>query len=540
MLANTILRADTGENARLPHAAHSENRGAVENNLHSRVAAIDIGSNGLRLRIFEQDAQGTIQTIETLRKPVRLGHDVFHNGKILSQSFEDALKAMKEFRQLIDRSAVSKVAAVATSAVREASNGAAFIERAVQEAGIDIQIIDSSEEARLIITAILDRMELAGLNVEHIEVGGGSVEVSLIEDGKVQFSLTHKLGAVRLIQLQNHCHDSQEKFDGIIQEYTNLTHNRLRHSLGTKKIDRFIATGGNIDSVVWLLEQTNWGIVDNSTGFQRISCETLARVIGELALYSFNERVEKFRLRPDRADVILPAAQVYLSFARMAKAGWIYTPGVGVRDGLAIELFRKEEPVHQLKKYQQLISAVMAVGEKYEFDRNHAAIVTAYALELFDAMQDIHRLGEKERLLLEIASLLHDIGYFISISRHHKHTYYLISESDIVGLSARDKLIAANIARYHRKSFPKGQHENFQDMDSKERKIILKLAALLRVADALDRDHAAQKMPLSIKTRGNRIILNLPPAKERSFYRWALMPKRDLFNEVYGCQVEID
>jgi len=356
----------------------------------------------------------------------------------------------------------------------------------------------------------------------------------------VQFSLTHKLGAVRLIQLLNHCHDSQEKFNGIIQEYTKLTRNRFRHSLGTKKIDRFIATGGNIDSVVWLLEQTGWGTVDNSTGFQRISCETLARVIGELALYSFNERVEKLRLRPDRADVILPAAQVYLSFARMAEAEWIYTPGVGVRDGLAIELFRKEEPVHLQQKYQQLISAVMSVGEKYEFDRNHASIVTAYALEIFDAMQDIHRLSEKERLLLEIAALLHDIGYFVSISRHHKHSYYLISESDIVGLSARDKLIVANIARYHRKSFPKGQHENFQNLDSKEKKIILKLASILRVADALDRDHAAQKMPLSIKTRGNRVLLGLPPAKERSFYRWAMTAKADLLSEVYGYQVEIN
>ena len=512
----------------------------METTLHTRIAAIDVGSNALRINIFEQDAQGAIQTIETIRKPIRLGHDVFHNGKILRQSFGDALKAMKEFRQLIDRSAASKVAAVATSAVREASNGAAFVERALQETAIDIQTIDSSEEARLIITAILDRMDLAGLNVEHIEVGGGSVEVCLIEDGKVRFSLTHKLGAVRLMQLLNNCHDSQEKVSGVIQEYANLTHNRFRHSLGTKKIDRFIATGGNIDSVTWLLEQTGWGPVDMQHGFKRISCATLSKVISELTLYSFNERVEKLRLRPDRADVILPAAQVYLSFAMMAGTEWIYTPGVGVRDGLAIELFRREEPVHLRQKYQQLISAVLSLGEKYEFDRNHATVVAAYALELFDAMKEIHRLGEKERLLLEVAAFLHDIGYFVSMSRHHKHSFYLISESDIVGLSARDRLLVANIARYHRKSFPKGQHANLQDLDAKEKKTMHKLASILRVADALDRDHASQKMPLSIKIRGNRIMLGLPPAKERSFYRWILAAKADLLNEVYGYQVEIN
>jgi len=126
------------------------------------------------------------------------------------------------------------------------------------------------------------------------------------------------------------------------------------------------------------------------------------------------------------------------------------------------------------------------------------------------------------------------------MSRHHKHSFYLISESDIVGLSARDRLLVANIARYHRKSFPKGQHANLQDLDAKEKKTMHKLASILRVADALDRDHASQKMPLSIKIRGNRIMLGLPPAKERSFYRWILAAKADLLSEVYGYQVEIN
>ena len=511
----------------------------MESTLQSRVAAIDIGSNALRMQIFERDPQGAIRLIETIRKPVRLGQDVFNTGKILQDNLRDALAALREFRQTIDKAGVSRIGAVATSAVREASNGAAFVEQALRATNIDVQIIDSSEEARLIITALLERVNLAGLNVVHIEVGGGSVEVSLIEDGQIQFSLTHKLGAVRLMQLLNSCNSSQEKLNGIIQEYVGITQKRLRHSLRTRKIDRFIATGGNIDSVVWLLEQTGWGPVDKSNGCQRIDHAALSLVINELTRHSFNERVEKLRLRPDRADVILPAALVYLSFAKMAKTQWLYTPGVGVRDGLAIELFRKEEKTHQQKKYKQLISAVKSLGEKYEYDRTHADIVAGYALKIFDALKDRQGLGQKDRQLLEIAALLHDVGYFVGISRHHKHSFYVIAESDIVGLSPRDKFIVANIARYHRKSFPKEQHDNFRILYPKERKIITKLASLVRVADALDREHAAEKMPLAIDITDNKLVIKLPPAKDRSFHRWTMSLKGDLFTETYGYQIEI-
>lgn len=263
-------------------------------------------------------------------------------------------------------------------------------------------------------------------------------------------------------------------------------------------------------------------------------------MINKLSQHSFNERVEKLNLRPDRADVIVPAAQVYLSFVKMAKAPWLYVPGVGVREGLSIELFRKDEKSHQVQKYQQLISAVKSLGEKYEYDQTHATIVTAYALKIFDALKDRRGLGARERQLLEIAALLHDIGYFVGISRHHKHSYYLIAESDIVGLSHRDQLLVANIARYHRKSFPKEQHENFRILYPKERKIITQLASILRIADALDREHGKGQMPIEIDITGNKLLITLPPAKDRSFYRWTMSSKGDLFSETYGYQIEIN
>jgi len=503
------------------------------------VAAIDVGSNAIRAQVFERDREGRIHMVSTLRKPVRLGKDVFHNGRILAETLDAAIEAIKEFKRAMDEYGVSQVAAVATSAVREASNGPAFVERVLRDTGIDIQVIGGSEEARLIITAILDRMPLAGLNALHIEVGGGSAEVSYIEDAKIQFSMTHELGAVRLMEVLNSSADSEERFRDTVREYISVTHKRLRHDVGKKKIDRFIATGGNIDSVTWLLGQAGWGAVLSDGGTPRIATSTLHDVVRRLSMYSYRERVEQLHIRPDRADVVLPASLVYASFAEMAKAEWIYTPGVGVRDGLAIELFRREEVPHKQEKHIQLISAVMALGEKYEFDRPHAEIVRDYALEIFDRLTQLHGLGERERLLLEVAGLLHDIGYFVGITRHHKHSYYLISESDIAGLAPRELLIVANISRYHRKAFPKEQHENFGVLPQKEKDVILKLAAILRVADALDREHSGVKMPISIMLGRDALVIELPPERDRGLMRWTMASKGELFTEVFGYNVEL-
>jgi len=504
----------------------------------TRVAAIDIGSNAIRMQIFERDDKGAISLMNTLRKPIRLGHDVFHNGRILEESFEAAVETMKEFHRIIAESSVTRTAAVATSAVREASNGPALAERILRETDLEIQVISGAEEARLVITAILDIMPLEGLNALHIEVGGGSVEVSLIEDAKIQFTLTHAIGAVRLMGVLNTLSNSENRFRGLVQEYIGVTHKRLRSSIGKKKIDRFIATGGNIDSIIWLLGRTSWGEIQYENGVPLIAYDTLVNVIERLAVYSFKDRVEQLQIRPDRADVILPSALVYASFADMAKARWIYAPGVGVRNGLAIELFRREEEPHKGQKRRQLISAVKALGEKYEFDRNHAEIVSDYALQLFDALLDVHGLGDRERLLLEVAALLHDIGYFVNISKHHKHSYYLISESDLGALSPRDILIVANVARYHRKSFPKEQHENFGILPQKERETILKLASILRIANALDAEHKTARMPLHIGLNKNKLVIELPPSEDRALVRWALASKGDLFPEVFGYNLE--
>ena len=503
------------------------------------VAAIDVGSNALRMQIFGRNRRGEIRVLATLRRPIRLGKDVFHKGRILEPSFHDGLEALKEFRRAIDEKGIQRIAAVATSAVREAANGGTFVEQAGREARIPLQIIDGSEEARLIITSFLERLPLHDKTAMHVEVGGGSVEVSIIKNGGIQFTITQKLGAVRLLELLNLPVEGDQTFSGILEDYLTSTHKRLRAALGGKKIDRFVVTGGNIESLVWLIEHQSWGTIQHRDGVPVISRTQLRKAIHRISGYSFRERVDLLGLRPDRADVILPAGLVYASFAEMAGAVWCHAPGGGVREGLAIELFRAAEEPHQRQKQRHLRSAIRALGEKYQNDERHAENVTEYATRIFDALRSVHGLGEAARTLLSAAGLLHDIGYYVEPSRHHKHSYYLISESDIVGLSPRDRLLVANVARYHRKAHPSEDHHHFAVLSQQEKVLVRQLSAILRVADALDREHASQQGKLVIRRQKTRLYLKLSSAQSLQLNRWAMNAKAELLHEVFGLEVVV-
>ncbi len=270
-----------------------------------------------------------------------------------------------------------------------------------------------------------------------------------------------------------------------------------------------------------------------------MGCDLLRTVIKKLARYSVQERIEKLRLRPDSADVIVPAAIVYESFARMAKVNSIYAPGVGVRDGLAIEHFNSNERSYKVEKHSQLISAVRALGKKYELNWLHATNVTSYCLDLFDALKNIHMLGDRERLLIEMAAYLHDIGYFVGIPHHHKHSHYLITETNIMGLSRQDIVLIANVARYHRKSFPKEQHGNFKPLTRQEKEIVIKLASILRIAEALNREHLEKKMPLSINLGKGSLVIGLPGYRRLELERLAISSKGKLFTRTFGYRIEV-
>jgi exopolyphosphatase/guanosine-5'-triphosphate,3'-diphosphate pyrophosphatase len=255
---------------------------------------------------------------------------------------------------------------------------------------------------------------------------------------------------------------------------------------------------------------------------------------------TFEERVQQLGLRPDRADVIVPASIVLQKIVKQAGVDEVAIPKVGLKDGLLIDMVQElyGEKKHMYR--DQVIASAMQVGKKYMFDEQHGTTAARLAVQLFDETRTLHNLNIEYRLLLEVAALLHDIGNFVNVTDHHKHTQYLLTATPVIGLSQQQMALVANIARYHRKSFPKPQHDAYRVLSSKDRVIVSKLAAMLRMADAMDNEHASKVSSFSVEYKKPKFVLKLKGDGDLLLEKWALVKKSPMFEEVFSVKVSIE
>jgi exopolyphosphatase/guanosine-5'-triphosphate,3'-diphosphate pyrophosphatase len=496
------------------------------------IAAIDVGTNAMRLAIGRIGADHHIELLENIREPVRLGKDVFADGSISEETTERAIEAFQKFAKLIDKYGAEHVKAVATSATREALNSDIFIDRIAQATGLEIATIGGEEEARLIHLAVAERVNLRDKRAILIDIGGGSVEVTLALDGNIQSTISFNMGTVRLLQKLGQAQVGEQRFNQLVHEYAEATRNWLETKIAGNTLDLCVATGGNAEALGDLRKKVLGR--DSASVITRHELDVLVDTLQHM---TFAERLQELRLRPDRADVIVPAAIVLQTIVRQAAVDQVLVPGVGLKDGLLLDIVQDlYDRQHRLHRDQVLASALQ-VGRKYAFDEPHATAVAGFAVQMFDKTQQLHHLDEESRLLLEVAALLHDIGHFISATEHHKHTFYLLNATPLIGLTKPQRAIIANVARYHRKSAPSLQHEPFKVLPAKDRVIVSKLAALLRVADALDTEHAAQVTSLAIEYDRPRLLLTVAGRGDLLLEKWALVKRIPLFEEVFGVKV---
>jgi exopolyphosphatase/guanosine-5'-triphosphate,3'-diphosphate pyrophosphatase len=505
------------------------------------LAAIDVGSNAIRLSIASVDGERKLSSLENLREPVRLGQDVFAKGLITDSTLEQSLDAFTRFKEAIDRNGVNWTKALATSAVREATNRDMFIDSVAQRCGIDIVVIEPEEEARLIHLAIASKVNLKNKTAMLIDIGGGSTEVTLTADGSIVSTESYRMGAVRLLQLLSSGVSGKEKrngereFNQLVREYVESTQRRLKREIGGKKINVCVGTGGNIETLGSLRKDL--------LGKERetlIEMGELDAIVKKLQALSFEERIQQLKMRPDRADVIVPASIILQQIAKVAGVDEILIPKVGLKEGILADMVLDlyEETKHAYR--DQVMASALETGRKYFFDEQHGTSVSRYAVELFDQTRNLHNLSLEHRLLLEVAALLHDIGNFISATDHHKHAQYLLTATPVIGLSKSQMAIVANVARYHRKSFPKQQHDAYTSLSSKDRVVVTKLAAILRLADAMDNEHASKVESFSVEYKKPKFAIHLKGEGDLLLEKWSLTKKSEMFEEVFGVKVIVE
>jgi exopolyphosphatase/guanosine-5'-triphosphate,3'-diphosphate pyrophosphatase len=498
------------------------------------LGSIDVGSNAMRLAVGFVDRNRNLHVVEDIREPVRLGQDVFTKGSISRETTQKAVEAFKRFREVLDQHQVVQVRAVGTSALREARNRDIFLKKIAQASGIELKTIGSEEEALLVYLAVSKKIALEGKTAMLIDIGGGSVEVTLARNAKILATESFKMGAVRLMQVLDQKKYGEKKFNLMLQEYVEAARKRFNQKLAGQKAEICVGTGGNVDALSDLKGQL---LRSTDTGF--VTQKELDLLIAKLRKLSNEDRILKLRLRPDRADVILPAAIVLREIMKVGKATRVYIPHVGLKEGILIdmvsELLSGKPPLHR----DEVLAAAKLLGQKYQYDESHALQVAKLSVELFDKTKKLHRLGDDNRLLLEASAYVHDIGQFVNYAAHHKHSYYLIRSSQIMGLNDHQLELVANIARYHRKATPLLKHDSYRALAPKDRILVSKLASLLRVADAMDHEHASKVQGFKVQYKRPHFSVTLRGHDDLLLEKWSLLKKSDLFQKTFKLKFSV-
>ncbi len=505
-----------------------------ESPLPQTVAAIDIGSNALRCSITRIVSPILTEVVDSARLPLRLGHDVFQSGRLGVAAMERALKGLAHFRDMMDGLSVARYRAVATSAVRESKNGRELVARARRESGLRVDVINGAEEARLVFLAVRDRVPLGDGRWIIVDLGGGSVEISFASKEGILWTESRPIGSVRLIEELSGSGEQPESFGRLLADYVSAI--RLPRSARPGKISGLVATGGNIESLARIGAQA-----DSEERTVRLPVARLRSLARELSRMSYSERIQAYRLKEDRADVILPAAHVYLRLAELMGSDEIVVPFVGLKEGIIMEMVEDltgRAPSAE-DRSRQTWDTALNLGRKFGFDEAHAVRVATLASSLFEQLQDLHGLEASDGRLLAASALLHDVGTFVAYSRHHKHSFYLIAQSQLTGFSSHEMHLVALVARYHRKSAPSLRHPDFFRLAEADRLRVRKLAGILRIADALDCEHAQKVSGVRAGIDPQAVTLRLEGSGDLLLETWEARKKARLFVSLFRRGFEI-
>ncbi len=497
-----------------------------------RVGVVDMGSNAIRLEVAEFIAPATWTALVDERIPVRLGHGTYRTGLLEERAIDAAVGAMERFRDVLEELSVEHYRAVATSAVRESDNGRDLVRRVRKETGLRLETITGAEEARLVYWAVRRMLPLGSEPWLLVDLGGGSLEVAWVDAGGIRAVESHAVGSVRLLEELEDASGDVGSLQVLLREY--LGSLRILELDGRPKAAGFVATGGNMEALAALA-----GAEMNEDGLAVVTPQALDRVVERLAGMGVERRIKKYGLREDRADVIVPAGLVYARLADLIGVDAIHVPRVGVKEGVMIDLVEglTERAGYSARHARDTRAGAVALGRRFLFDEPHAVQVAHLAETLFDQLSGIHELDSDDREILAAAAVLHDVGQRISFKRHHKHSYYLISQSELPGFSTEEVELVANVARYHRKAPPDVKHDHFAALDEEDRERVTRMAALLRVADALDRGHRAAVSGIVATVDGDTLRLALEGGGDLE--RWAVERKCDLLEETFDLMLRI-
>ena len=515
------------------------------------LAAIDLGTNSLHMVVVQIDpALPAFSIIAREKDTVRLGDRCSKTGELKPEVMERAIATLRRFQEIAKSLNVETIVAVATSAVREASNGRDFLQQVEAELGLSVGLISGQEEARRIYLGVLSGMEFNNQPHIIIDIGGGSTEL-ILGDGHEPRSLSStKIGAVRLtaeyITTDPIGNAEFQYLQAYVRGMLERPVEELRAHLQPDECPRLVGTSGTIEALVTIQAREKLGIVPSPlTGYQ-LSLKDLREIVNRLRKLSYSERAAIPGMSERRAEIILAGAIILQEAMTLLGVESLTVCERSLREGVIVDWMLTHGLIEDRLRYQSSVRQRSAIktAQKYQVNLEHSERIAAFALSLFDQTQGLlHHWGSQERQLLWAAAILHNCGHYVGHSAYHKHSYYLIRNGELLGYTETEIEIIANLARYHRKSAPKKKHDNYRNLPSKKyRHLVDQVSALLRLAVALDQRQigAIGRVQCEYHPDAQELHLLLcasQPDHDCALELWSLDYTKGVFEAEYGIKL---
>ena len=504
-----------------------------------RYAAIDIGSNSIRMEAAEVVSGQPARVLASEREVTRLGESVFRTGAVSDEALRATCAVLARMAALYRKLDVVGVRAVATSAIRDTRNPHEFLARASEAAGTPVEIISGREEARLIYLGVESTWPQEGKRTLVIDIGGGSAEIIGAEDGVLKESFSKPLGAVRLreIFLKDDPPSALQLHQ--MQEYIEAKLDTPVRRLGHAGWDRAIATSATAAAVAHAVARIP-GSRRQEIDRLRTPTTEVSKLFKRLSGMSLSGRRRTTGIGPKRAEIIVPGVAVLLGFLREFQLPSVFYCRAGVRDGIIADLANRNVGAELSRLSLDQRREVEELGRRYGVSRERARKVANIAHLLFRALQPLHTLPPAAGKLLEAAAYLVDVGHYVSDSGHHKHSYYVVSNSDMAGFTQRERLLVACLCRYHRKSLPSPVHSQYQALSAEDRRVLLYLIPLLRLADNLNRSRQQRIRSIECRIRDNRVVLEVESSEDIDLEQWGAERAGEAFRQVYNRPIVLE
>jgi exopolyphosphatase/guanosine-5'-triphosphate,3'-diphosphate pyrophosphatase len=488
-----------------------------------RIAAIDIGTNSVHMIVVRVRPDLSFEVIDREKVMVRLGAGGLDGRALTPEATGAALQALATFKRLADSHRVDEIVAVATSATREARNGGEFLARVEKETGIHPMVITGGEEARLIHRAAVYGVDVGSGRAVVIDIGGGSVEITLGTGTSIQLARSFKLGVIRLTERFVRSDPLSERDERRLERHVLGEIDRYCDQIAAIGFDRVIGTSGTILSLGVVAATGARGAPPPELRNLRVSAKQIRRVRKEVIARDLERRLAIPGLDPRRSDLVVAGAVLLDTILRRLDADALALCDLALREGLVLDYVqRHKQHVAQVGRIPDVRRrSTIELAERCNYVAVHAQHVARLALALFDQTRARHGLTDREREWLEYAALMHDLGVHISYPRHHRHSYYLIKNGDLRGFEPDEIEVMALVARYHRRGTPKKTHEEYAQLAAPLRRTVRVLASILRVAESLDRSHAQVIAALELQDRGDEMVLQLRTSGDAELEMWA-------------------